>query len=115
MALIKAKVVGENQVTLASAGTRQALSASERNCRAVIIQADYNNSGKIYIGDSLVTASKCVKLGAGDSIPICAEDNLGDEDFCCVDLNDIYIDGTFTGDKVNIVVLDLSAVSYNRG
>lgn len=90
------------------------VSASSRTATNVIIQADPGNAGNVYVGASDVTATKCFKLKPGSVLEINADDNSADEDMSVVDLNDIYLDGSITGDKVNVVFCDEVSVEYNR-
>jgi len=76
------------QATVATAGTRVQLSASSILVdRGVVVKALDGNSGKIYVGNSGVTASNGFELGAGQGITV-DTDNL----------NDIWIDSSVNGD-----------------
>lgn len=97
-----------------TAGSPLALSASSRTATSVIIQADPDNVGNVYVGDVGVTGTNCFKLKPGAALEINADDSAADEDIVVVDLMDIFVDGSITGDKVNVVFCDEVSVEYNR-
>ena len=88
------------RVTVAVAGTPQPLSATELKVPAALVIADPQNSGTIYVGDSIVDAS--ARLGA----PLVASQDLemdptqyyGTSEF--LDLSKIFVDTTSNGDAV---------------
>lgn len=80
--------VFNNQVTVATAGTRVVLSANTVVSGA-IIQAMDANSGNVFVGSSTVTASNGFELQPGQATSV-AIDNL----------NKIYVDAATNGDKI---------------
>lgn len=90
------------------------MSASIRTATNVIIQADPDNVGNVYVGDSTVSATKCFKLKPSAVLEINADDSSADEDTVVVDLKDIFVTGSITGDKVNVIFCDEVSVEYNR-
>ena len=90
------------------------MSATSRIATNVIIQADPENAGYVYVGDSSVAAGQCIKLQAASGIDLNADDDAADEDTVVIDLSDLWIDGDTSGDKVNISVIDEISTSYNR-
>jgi hypothetical protein len=79
----------------------------------VIVQADPNNVGDVYIGDVTVVAAKCIKLTKGNGLAIDADSSEGDETRGVVDLNEIYVDCATSGDKVNVLVSE-SRTDFNN-
>ncbi len=75
-------------VTIASAGTRQQITASEIAVYSVIFQADDLNTGDIYIGDSTITAANGIELAAGETYVIDAVD-VGEREII---LSDFWVD-----------------------
>lgn len=112
MAKIKLGLSSLAQVTLAAAGTAQALSGTSREVSEVLIQADATNTGNIYVGASDVDATHGVHLAPGVSLKVSADNAYEDEDRVFVDLNEIYIDGSNTGDKVNILIMGITQLDY---
>lgn len=54
--------------TVTTAGTRVQLTTSNINVNSIIIQAKSGNTGKIYVGTSAVSSTRCVaELSAGQS------------------------------------------------
>lgn len=111
MAKIKLGLVPLPQISIVAA-TPAPLSATSFKAQEVIIQADPGNAGTVYVGDASVSAGTSIKLLADRAIAIQADDTHADEDLAYVDLAEIYVDGTFTTDKVNIMVLQLQEVQY---
>lgn len=102
------------QVTVATAGTAVPLSALELKVASVVVQWDPSNTGDIYIGESDVTGTKCIKLNSGNPvIEITVDDTAADEDMSVVDLAEIFVDAQVNGDKVNVAYLALNCVDYN--
>lgn len=111
MAKVKLGVVPLAQLTV-TAGVPLQLSAVSLKAQEVLIQADPLNNGVVYIGDASVTATQSIKLNADRAMSVQADDTSADEDMCFVDLSEIYIDGSITGDKVNVMILQLQEVQY---
>lgn len=82
-------------VTIATAGTRQQLTATSTAVLSVIVQADSLNTGKIYVGDSSVSSSSGIELAAGEAFVI-EPQYFGDNE---INLSDIYLD-TATNNNV---------------
>lgn len=82
-------IISNNQVTVASAGTRVQLSSVSTGIHTVVIKALAANSGKIYVGNSAVSSSNGFELSAGEGITITVNN-----------LNIVYIDAGTSGDKV---------------
>lgn len=85
-----------------TAGTRVAITATTTlRGYSVVIQAKASNTGKIYVGDSSVTSTKCVaELSAGQSVTIDAVQNAGRVEL--VKLSNIYIDSSVNAEGVHI-------------
>lgn len=78
-----------NQVTVATAGTRVQVSAASVSITGAILQALSTNAASIWIGSSAVSASNGYELQAGQATSV-AIDNL----------NKIYVDASTSGDKL---------------
>lgn len=87
-------------ITLATPGTRQRISASSLAVTALIIQADPDNTGIMYVGDSSVSSSNGTRLepGFGLSIDCNTDPRIGTD----IDMFDIFVDGSSGGDKVYV-------------
>lgn len=94
----KSKVL--TAVTIATSGTRQAITALDRNAVSIMIQADSLNTGKIYIGDSTVTTSNGIELAAGETFVLTPD--IGDKEII---LSDIYLDTQTNGNVARIQYL----------
>lgn len=80
----------EGTVTVTTAGTRVQLSGSSIPVRSVCIKAQNANTGLMYVGDVLVSATVGYELTSNASI--------------CLDVNNlnlIYIDSSVNGEKVS--------------
>jgi len=108
----KYKYTARSEVTVIS-GTPVPLAAIAQRVVSVIVQARPTNTGIVYLGESDVALAKSAKLLAGQSMTISLDTNLADEDFTYIDLNDLYIGGTVTGDKVDVQFLQLIAEQQN--
>jgi len=114
MAKIKLGLKALAQVPVAAAGTPVPLSATSLEVTQAVIQWDPNNTGDVYIGESDVTATKCLVLNAGTpAIQLDAEDTMADEDKIVFDLADVYVDAANSGDKVNIAYTKQIDKKYN--
>ena len=89
-------------VTVSSAGTRVACSASTLPVASVLIQADTSNTGYLYVGDNTVSSTKGISLSAGDAIEFSVSVNGRTDE---LDLADIYLDAQTSGNKGRITVL----------
>lgn len=81
---------GAKNVT--TAGTRVQLATDSTPCLDIIVQAKRGNTGRIYVGGSLVANddSNGVYLNAGQSISLSV-----------TNLNQVYIDATVNGEGVS--------------
>lgn len=91
------------RITVAAAGTRQAVSASVIYSPSVLITADSTNTGIIYVGDSSVSSTQGEELAAGQSMAIEGEWVGGTQGE--VLLSDLYVDASVSGDKVRVSYL----------
>ena len=90
------------RVNLDSAGTAQALSSTEIKSKDIVLIADPGNSGTLYIGSSAVAVTSGIPLAAGASVNLSALVS-GSKDGIVLNLNQIYVDGTTTGDDIRVV------------
>jgi hypothetical protein len=81
------------EITVGASNTQLASDASSE----VIIQASYDNSGYIVVGDTNITATRGIRLYAGDSISL----NVTNSDM-------LYARGSTSGQKLNVLVLHTS-------
>jgi hypothetical protein len=86
------------EITLAAAGTEQALSPSRLTVTCFLVQASPDNVGTIYIGGSTVSATNGTRLPPGYSLEVDAntDQRIGTD----INLAEVYIDGSNTGDSV---------------
>ena len=82
-----------NEITVGTSNTQLASDASSE----VIIQANYDNSGYVVIGDANISAIRGIRLYGGDSISL----NVTNSDM-------LYARGSAAGQKFNVVVLHTS-------
>lgn len=85
-------------ITVSSAGTRQAISGTSILASSVCIEAKSTNAGKIYVGGSSVSSSSGIELSAGQAI--CFEPSEGLD---VVDLTEVYIDASTSSQVAKIV------------
>lgn len=89
----------QKRVTVSSSGTAVQVDSTLQT-PSIIITADVNNSGTIYIGDSSVSASS--KLGqpisANESTELAPPQQYGVDEQ--IDCSKIYVDATSNGDAV---------------
>lgn len=78
--------------------------------RRVMLQAANGNTGVIYIGDSTVVAAKCWELSKGSAIVLNVDDFTDNQADAFIDLADLYADAATSGDKVNIIELQIVSV-----
>jgi hypothetical protein len=83
--------------TVTTAGTREQMTTSNLRVPSVVIQAESDNTGRVYIGNSTVSSTNCfAHLGAGGSVSISAADfGLADAQ---IDLSQIWFDVGTSGD-----------------
>ena len=83
-------------VTVTTAGTRVVLSATQKLCYKITVEADKDNTGYIYLGDVTVASTKYIaRLGAGDSYTI---------DIGLTDVNKYYVDSSANSQKVQVSI-----------
>ena len=81
-----------------AAGTREQLTTSNLTALAVLIQAEDDNTGIMYVGDNLVSSALGVELSAGDNITFSAvELGLASAE---ISLEDIWLDSSINGDGI---------------
>ncbi len=87
-------------VTVTTAGTRVPVSATATPIQSIIFQAHNTATGRMYIGDSSVSATQGVYITAGQTLTISAEAarNGGGE----LILSDFYVDSSVNGEKVKV-------------
>ena len=90
-------------VTITTAGSRQAISATPTPTTSVIIEADPTNTGYVYVGDDSVSSSNGSALLPGESLSVDTDvtGHAAEE----VYLSDIYVDTATNGNKVRIQYL----------
>lgn len=92
------------QVTI-TAGTRIALSVGASpipEARQILIKAQTGNSGNVYLGGSDVSSTKALLLASGASVSLGDIFNASNQRAFA--LNQIYVDGSSSGDKVEIII-----------
>lgn len=95
-----AKLTQLSQITIATAGTAQALAASAgTRTPSIVITADPSNVGDIYVGDASVDGDNAaIILEAGDTAVIDGKTLGGNGDY--IDLSNVYLDASISGEKV---------------
>lgn len=89
---------------VSTAGIREQLMTSNKTVPAILIQALSSNTGKIYIGDGLVSSSNGIELFAGDSIRLSNDDlGLAGAEISC---RDIWIDSSINGEGITALYLE---------
>lgn len=86
-------------VTIA-AGTPKALATATQPAAVVQVQANNGNTGTVFVGDSTVSASqnRGIPIASGQYFFLPAISSWAPN----YDLAKLYVDGTHTGDVVNI-------------
>ena len=115
MAKIKTRMQPRAKVQVVTAGTPVPLSATPTQTIAVVVQADPDNNGNIFLGNAGVTASQCMVLAPGKGFEILCEDTLADEDTVYIDLAEVFVDAATSGDSVYIAELVVDSVRYQGG
>lgn len=90
------------QLTLTTATTRQAVSATELHVESAIFTAAPSNTGYIYIGSSSASATRFIKaLAPGESWSVAINvSNQGDSSY--IALESINWDADTSGNKMNV-------------
>lgn len=86
------QTIYNGQNTVASAGTAEALAASQILLSGVIVKALAGNAGLVYVGDSSVASTNGFELSAGEQVFI-EVDNLAS----------VYIDSAENDDGVSYI------------
>lgn len=89
-------------VTLTN-GVATQLSSSLIRTSSLIMEADENNTGKIYFGDSSVNTSRGISLSPGQSLSLGFDNVYGGNNK--IDLSSIYFDTATTGNKVRVAYI----------
>jgi len=113
MAKIKLSPKPMLQVTIVTAGTPVPLANTSTEVPYFIVQSLSSNVGNIYIGDIGVQNDFGLVLEPGQTLKVTAEDSFADEDRVIIDVADWYVDAANAGDKVNVVAMIMSSISYN--
>jgi hypothetical protein len=95
------KIYNLDVVTLTS-GTASQASSTALPSYSAIITAEASNTGNVYIGDASVSITKGIPIEPGNTLTIAVnEPNRYSE----VDISDIYIITSTTGNKVRVSCL----------
>lgn len=97
------KMMTGSVIPVPVAGTAVPLDAATPTARAassVLIQAEFGNTGTIYIGDSTVTTTTGFALCPGDSMEISGDNRTFGQDEVIV--NDLFVNADSAGDKVRV-------------
>lgn len=88
-------------IALVAAGTRQRITTENIPCTTIILGGLKANTGKIYIGDEFVSATRGTELEAGETIALTADmgGRSGADELI---LSDFYFDGGTTGDFITV-------------
>lgn len=91
--------------TVTTAGTREQLTTAERHMTSVVITAEIDNTGYVYVGDRTVSSTNCFALlVAGASVSIDALSlGLGDAK---IDLSEIWLDVSVSTDGAFVGYLE---------
>ena len=87
--------VSNGAKAVTSAGTAEALSATSIPVVEVVIQAELDNTGNVYVGGSTVSSTSGVELEPGASLTF---GNIQKNEW--FNLNEIYIDAATSSDGV---------------
>lgn len=97
------KFVTGTVVTVPTAGDAVQLLTSTPAARAaasILVQAQYSNTGYIYIGDENVTDTDGLMLGPGETIEFGGNDRRSGQDELI--LSDLYITSDVDGESVRV-------------
>ncbi len=95
-------------ITVTTAGTRVALSATTIFTSSILIEADTLNTGYIYWGGVDVTSTNGNSLAAGQGTSISADllkHDLSHGNHQKIDLSTVYVDASNNGNKVRVTYL----------
>ena len=91
--------------TVTATDAPEQLTTSNRVAPAVLLQAELDNTGYVYVGDSAVSETNFgICLAAGDVYTMSAEE-LG-WGRAQISLKDIWLDVSFAGDGVSCMILE---------
>lgn len=96
------KVFTQARITVATAGTRQQVTATPTDVTTAVFTADPANTGIIYVGDDAVSATRSalvLQKGQAGAISDDESGRAGGEEFV---LSDFYVDASVSGDKVYV-------------
>src|SRR3990167_3896183 len=83
-----------------SAGTRVQINNTTRPCLSITFKGRVGNAGKVYVGDSTVSASAGFELQPNESLTV----NLAAAGVTCF-MSDWYVDAATSGDDVDWVAI----------
>ena len=89
--ILPAGFVGDGSKDVASAGTAEALSSSQK-CNWVAVSAKSTNTGNIYVGGSTIDSTRGIPLAVSESISIPASN-----------IASVYIDADTNGEGVTFM------------
>lgn len=99
----RVKLITLDAVTVAVAGTRVQLSATNKLVYAVSVQSLRTNTGYQYLGDSSVSSTNGYEFGPSDVAEIEPPPGTsGGREPAQIDLADIYVDSTTNGAEFRI-------------
>lgn len=87
-------------VTVTTAGTRVQVTATSTLCESILFQGHPSNTGKVYVGDSNVSATRGTSLDAKIGYTV-ASNPKGDGSHL-FDLSDYWVDAQTNGEKVKV-------------
>jgi len=94
------KPVTLTKVNVATAGTEVALASTDIYASTIIFQADEANAGRVFIGDSNVSATRGLSLDAGEMLVVSADaSGRNGEEF---NLRDWYVDAAQNNEDVQV-------------
>jgi hypothetical protein len=97
------KIVTVADVSVTTATTRVRITATPTPCQSITIQANEGNGAAfIYVGDSNVSATRCIAaLGAEKAVTI-APSKYGEGGDDLLDLSDYYIDASANAKSAHV-------------
>jgi hypothetical protein len=96
MAIKGSKLYPLTSITLTAPGIRQQVTTEDRIVQSLVFQADVDNAGVVYVGDSEVSSTKAIQVQPGEFLSVNAELMRGmPEEFVLSDF----------GNKVNVLYI----------
>lgn len=89
--------------SVTTAGTRVRLVSTKILASSILIQANPANGGKIHVGDVTVSSGTGIELDAGEILSISADESTKNITHGAINLYNIYIDATTSGNGVRIL------------